>query len=192
MTTFAEFGCGPCLFSCQDISRIWNASVVRNLGTVHIVESISSGILASTLPSTTWNSRSCGVVRLCGAQCGRGPLRTVLYHMRRTHHVPLSVKAENLARFFPPWTVTREQWAAMNMPSISGVAIDTLLYSRIGSPLCHRYRIISRTRSQAAFRGYGRSRSVVLWRRYLSTGIDGSVASSVCGAGRRPRQGHPP
>ena len=38
------------------------------------------------------------------------------------------------------------------MPSISGVAIDTLLFSRIGSPLCHRYRLISRTGSHAAFR----------------------------------------
>ena len=55
-----------------------NVSVVRNLGTVRIVESISSGIWASTLPSTTWNSHSCGAVRLCGARCGRGLLRTVL------------------------------------------------------------------------------------------------------------------
>ena len=74
-------------------------------------------------------------------------------HMRQIHKVPLSVKAANLARFFPPWTVTREQWADMMMPSISGVAIDTLLFSRVGSPLCHRYWIISRTGSHAAFRG---------------------------------------
>ena len=73
--------------------------------------------------------------------------------MRRTHNVPLSVKAANLARLFPPWTVTREQWSAMSMPSISGVAIDTLLLSRVGSPLFHRYRIISRSGSHAAFRG---------------------------------------
>ena len=65
----------------------------------------------------------------------------------------LSVKVANLARFFPAWTVTREQWADMMMPSISRVAIDTLLFSRIGSPLCHRYRLISRTGSHAAFRG---------------------------------------
>ena len=66
--------------------------------------------------------------------------------MRRTHDVPLTVKAANLvlARYFPPWTVTREQW------SISGVANDTLLFSRIGSPLLHRYQIISHT---AALRG---------------------------------------
>ena len=34
-----------------------------------------------------------------------------------------------------------------------GLAIDTLLFSRVGSPLCHRYRLISRTGSHAAFRG---------------------------------------
>ena len=38
------------------------------------------------------------------------------------------------------------------MPCISGVAIDTL-FSRVGSPLCHRYWLISHIRSHAAFRG---------------------------------------
>ena len=33
------------------------------------------------------------------------------------------------------------------------MAIDTLLFSRIGSPLCHRYRLISWTGSHTAFRG---------------------------------------
>ena len=83
----------------------------------------------------------------------KGTAQDCIDHMRWTHKVPLSVKAANLAKFFPPWTVTREQWADMMMPPISGVAIDTLLFSRIGSPLCHRYRIISRTGSHAAFRG---------------------------------------
>ena len=71
---------------CQDTSRIWNTCgrsasnglAVHNLGTVHIVASISSGTWASTLPFTTRNSRNCGAVRFCGARCGRGLLRTVL------------------------------------------------------------------------------------------------------------------
>ena len=41
----------------------------------------------------------------------------------------------------------------MLMPCVSGVAIDTLLFSRVGSPLCHRFRLISRTGSHTAFRG---------------------------------------
>ena len=83
----------------------------------------------------------------------KGTAQDCIDHMGWIHKVPLSVKAANLVRFFPPWTVTREQWAHMMMPSISGVAIDTLLFSRIGSPLFHRYWIISRTGSHAAFRG---------------------------------------
>ena len=76
----------PRAFLCQDTSRIWNACrrsarnglAVHSPGTVHIVASTSSGIWASTLPFTTYNSRSCCAVRLCGAHCGRGLLRTVL------------------------------------------------------------------------------------------------------------------
>ena len=40
----------------------------------------------------------------------------------------------------------------MTRPTISGVAIDTLLLSRIGVPLFHHYRIISRSGTHAAFR----------------------------------------
>ena len=42
------------------------------------------------------------------------------------------VKAANLACWFPPWTVTREQWSSMSWPAVSGIAVDTLLFSRIG------------------------------------------------------------
>ena len=73
--------------------------------------------------------------------------------MRRAHKLPLSVKAANLAKYFPAWTVSRVEWSAMLIPCISGVAIDTLLFSRVGSPLCHRYRLISRTGCHTAFRG---------------------------------------
>ena len=54
--------------------------------------------------------------------------------MRKAHDIPVFVKAGNLARWFPPWTVTREQWHSMRRPSVSGIAIDTFLFSRIGMP----------------------------------------------------------
>ena len=41
----------------------------------------------------------------------------------------------------------------MTRPPISGVAIDTLLFSRIGVPLFHRYRIVSRGGTHVALRG---------------------------------------
>ena len=61
----------------------------------------------------------------------KGTAQDCIDHMRQTHKVPLSVKAANLAKYFSAWTVTREQWADMLMPSISGVAIDTLLFTSV-------------------------------------------------------------
>ena len=68
-------------------------------------------------------------------------------------HVPAMVKAANLARWFPLWTVSREQWTTILRSSVSGVAVDTLLFSRIGVPLLHRYRVFSRAGTHVAFHG---------------------------------------
>ena len=59
-------------------------------------------------------------------------------HMRKAHDIPPLVKAANLARWFPPWTVTREQCH---------------LFSRIGVPLFHCYRVFDRHGTHSAFRG---------------------------------------
>ena len=83
----------------------------------------------------------------------KGTSQDCVDHMRRAHNTPVSVKAGNLARWFPPWTVTREQWHSMSRPSVSGIAIDTFLFSRIGMPLFHRYRVFDRLGSHPAFRG---------------------------------------
>ena len=74
-------------------------------------------------------------------------------HMRKAHNTPVTVKAGNLTRWFPPWTVTREQWHSMSRPSVSGIAIDTFLFSRIGMPLFHRYRVFDHLGAHPAFRG---------------------------------------
>ena len=58
-----------------------------------------------------------------------------------------------MARWFPPWTVTREQWSSMTQSAVSGIAVDTLLFSRIGMPLFHRYRVFDRPGMHVAFRG---------------------------------------
>ena len=82
----------------------------------------------------------------------KGTSQDCIDHMRRAHNTPISVKAGNLARWFPPWTVTREQWHSMSRPSVSGIAIDTFLFSCIGTPLFHRYRVFDRLGSHPAFR----------------------------------------
>ena len=74
-------------------------------------------------------------------------------HMRRSHMVPVSIRAFNLARWFPPWTVSRENWNIALWPSVSGVSTDALLFSRVGAQLMHRYRVFARSGTHAAFRG---------------------------------------
>ena len=63
------------------------------------------------------------------------------------------VKAANLACWFHPWTVSREQWSSLTRSAVSGIAVDMLLFSRIGMPLFHRYRVFDRPGTHAAFRG---------------------------------------
>ena len=115
----------------------WNGLALHSPRTAHIHCTLAQLWRCPAMWCTVW----------------KGTAQDCIDHMWRSHKVPLSVKAANLARFFPPWTVTREPWVGMMMPSISGVAIDTLLFSRVGSPLCHCYRIISRTGSHVAFWG---------------------------------------
>ena len=81
----------------------------------------------------------------------KGTLQDCIDHMRRAHDI--LVKAANLASWFPPWTVTREQWSSMTRSAVSGIAVDTLLFSRIGRPLFHRYRVFDRLGTHVAFRG---------------------------------------
>ena len=55
----------------------------------------------------------------------KGTAQDCVDHMRRAHDIPPLVKAANLARWFPPWTVTREQWSNMMRPGVLGIAVDT-------------------------------------------------------------------
>ena len=92
--------------------------------------------------------------------------------MRRAHDIPPLVKAANLARWFPPRTVTREQWSSMSRPALSGIAVDTLLLSRIGVPLFHRYRVFNHAGTHGAFRGS--------YMRWMHAFLEESDAASLC------------
>ena len=41
----------------------------------------------------------------------------------------------------------------MSWPAVSGIAVDTPLFSRIGVPLFHHYRVVNRLETHGAFRG---------------------------------------
>ena len=110
----------------------------------------------------------------------KGTAQDCMDYLLKTHEISQSMKAANLARYFPSWTVTRSQWSEMTRPTISGVAIDTLLFSHIGVPLFHRYRIISRAGTHAAFRG--------MYMRWLHVFLEEMDEESVCRPHRRRAQ----
>ena len=61
----------------------------------------------------------------------RGTPQDCIDHMRKAHNIPAMVKASNLARWFPPWTVSCEQWTLIMRSSVSGIAVDS---ATIGVP----------------------------------------------------------
>ena len=83
----------------------------------------------------------------------KGTPQDCIDHMRLAHAVPASVKAANLGRWFPPWTVSRNIWCKALRLTISGVTTDVLLFSRYGIPLVHRYRVFSRYGKHISLRG---------------------------------------
>ena len=107
----------------------------------------------------------------------KGTAQDCVDHLRKTHEISQSVKAANLARYFPPWTVTRSQWSEMTCPAISGVAIDTLLLSRIGVPLFHRYRIVSRAGLMRPSAEHICDGCMPFWRKWMKNGF---VVIIVC------------
>ena len=57
-------------------------------------------------------------------------------HIQLAHAVPAMVKAANLGRWFPPWTVSRDKWREP-YNHLSGVSMDALLFNQTGVPLVH-------------------------------------------------------
>ena len=83
----------------------------------------------------------------------KGMPQDCIDQIRLAHAVPATVKAANLGRWFPPWTIFRYRWREALRSSVSGVLTDALLLSRYGVPLEHRYRVFSRTSTRISLRG---------------------------------------
>ena len=71
----------------------------------------------------------------------KGTPQDCVDHIRLAHSVPATVKAANLGRWFPPWSVSRDKWREAQHSSVSGVSTDALLFSQAGVSLVHRYRV---------------------------------------------------
>ena len=74
-------------------------------------------------------------------------------HIVLGHKVPGEAKRTDLQKLFPPWTVTREQYAESLSPKHSGISNDVLLFSEVGLTLVHHNRVHSAGQPHAVFRG---------------------------------------
>ena len=83
----------------------------------------------------------------------KGTPQDCIDHIRKKHSVPDSVKAVNLGRWFPPWTVTREAWHKALKPQVPGISTDVMLFSEHGLPLVHHYLVLSRSAAHGSLRG---------------------------------------
>ena len=72
-------------------------------------------------------------------------------HLVTGYRVPEEIKRISLQKRFPPWTVTREQYAESLSPRRSGISNDALLFSEVGLTLVHHYRVHSTGRPHAMF-----------------------------------------
>ena len=78
-------------------------------------------------------------VEWCAVWKGSG--RACLEHIAEKHGGWTLEATTNVAKFFPPWTVTCDVWHAALRPGVSGVAVDALLFHEAGRRLVHRYRV---------------------------------------------------
>ena len=83
----------------------------------------------------------------------KGTPQDLMTHIVEGHDVPGETKRARLQKLFPPWTVTREQYAESLLPQRSGISNDVLLFSEVGLTLVHHYRVHSAGRPHAMFRG---------------------------------------
>ena len=85
----------------------------------------------------------------------KGTPQDLMTHILEGHDVPGETRRAtcSLQKLFPPWTVTREQYAKSLSPQRSGISNDVLLFSEVGLTLVHHDRVHSTGRPHAMFRG---------------------------------------
>ena len=83
----------------------------------------------------------------------KGSVRACLEHVTENHGGSTFFALKNVAKYFPPWTVTRSVWQAASRPDVSGVTVDALLFHDAGCRLVHRYRVNKDPFPHPAFRG---------------------------------------
>ena len=69
----------------------------------------------------------------------KGSICDCLGHLNDKHGGSTFFSLKNIAKFFPPWTVTRDVWQTALHPDVSGIAVDAHLFHEAGCRLVHQY-----------------------------------------------------
>ena len=85
----------------------------------------------------------------------KGSVRDCLGHLNDKHGGLTFFALKNVAKFFPPWTVTRDVWQTALRPDVSGIAEDARLFHEAGCRLVYRYRVYKDPFPHPALRGEG-------------------------------------
>ena len=83
----------------------------------------------------------------------KGSPQDCVEHLRQAQAMPSTVKAANLGKWFPPWTVSRESWREVLKPNISGISMDIILFSERGASLVHHYHVFGGGSAHISLRG---------------------------------------
>ena len=86
----------------------------------------------------------------------KGSVRDCLGHLNDKHGRSTFFALNNVAKFFPPWTVTRDVWQTALRPDVSGIVVDMHLFHEARCRLVHRYRVYKDPFPNPALRGGGR------------------------------------
>ena len=89
----------------------------------------------------------------------KGSVSDCLTHLNDKHGGSTLFALKNVAKFFPPWTVTRDVWQTALHPDVSGIGVDARLFHEAGCRLVHRYCVYKDPFPHPALRGGGGSAS---------------------------------
>ena len=85
----------------------------------------------------------------------KGSVRACLDHLTEKHGGSTFFAVKNVAKFFPPWTVTRYVWQTALRLDVSDIAVDACLFHEAGCRLVRRYRVYKDPFPHPALRGGG-------------------------------------
>ena len=118
----------------------------------------------------------------------KGSVSDCLGHLHEKHMGSEYVAIKNIAKFFPPWTVTRDVWQMALHPDVSGIAVDAQLFHEAGCHLVHKYRVYKDPFPHLELRGGVLPRLLSLVGRAMAIAQLTQLRISIPASGASPGQ----